>query len=348
MPFASLNRRFALHSLLAAVVIAALAAPAAAFSAPSRPQQPPQPQRGPQPGTLRQLPGARRLPGRPAPSPPAAAAPRGRCRARARSWARARSRSAPTAATSTSPPRAATRSRSSGATRSTGALTQPKGTAGCIAAKGAGGCAHGGRARRPELGRGQPRRPQRLRDLARQQRDHRLPPQPQDRRAAPAPRQRRLHLRRCRSPAAPAAGRCSAPTWSSSAPTARNVYVGSFFGNAVAVFARNRDHRRADPAGRQRRLHRRSEQRRLRDRHRPRRPRGDGDQRATAPTSTSPPRSPTRLAVLARDPSTGALTQATDGSGCIVDSAAHRLHHRRGARAAPTRSRSAPATTTST
>ena len=41
-------------------------------------------------------------------------------------------------------------------------------------------------------------------------------------------------------------------------PDGRNVYVGSFFGNAVAVFDRNRVDRRADPAAGRRRLHRRS------------------------------------------------------------------------------------------
>ena len=70
----------------------------------------------------------------------------------------------------------------------------------------------------------------------------------------------------------------SGPTSSSSAPTASNVYVGSFFGNAVAVFDRDPGQRRADPARRQHRLHRRSD-RRLRHRHRPGRARGDGDQR---------------------------------------------------------------------
>ena len=34
------------------------------------------------------------------------------------------------------------------------------------------------------------------------------------------------------------------------------------------------------------------------------------------------------VAVLTRDPSTGALTQATDGSGCIIERRAHRLHDR--------------------
>ena len=81
---------------------------------------------------------------------------------------------------------------------------------------------HGDRARRPELGRGQPRRPQRLRDLARQQLDHRLPAATRKTGAlTPAARPAPAASPACRSRSAPAAGRWSGPTWSSSAPTAR-------------------------------------------------------------------------------------------------------------------------------
>ena len=77
------------------------------------------------------------------------------------------------------------------------------------------------RPRRSQLGRGQPRRPQRLRDLAGEQLDHHLPAQPEDRRADPAAGKRRLHRRACRSRSAPSAALWSGRTWSSSAPRAR-------------------------------------------------------------------------------------------------------------------------------
>jgi DNA-binding beta-propeller fold protein YncE len=103
-------------------------------------------------------------------------------------------------------------------------------------------------------------------------------------------------------------------------PNGANVYVGSFFGNEVAVFARNRDGGALSQPG------------------------GSGG--CIAETSSSgcavgvalgAPEgmaiSPSgawvyvasalsnAVAVLARDPATGALSQARDGSGCIVDAA---------------------------
>ena len=101
-----------------------------------------------------------------------------------------------------------------------GVLAQPKGKGrrGCIA-KPKAPTALGDRPRRAQLGRRQPRWPQRLRDLAGQQLDHHLSAQPEDRCAAPAAGERRLH---CRS-ADPRlrVGRLSGPMSSSSAPRAR-------------------------------------------------------------------------------------------------------------------------------
>jgi DNA-binding beta-propeller fold protein YncE len=102
-------------------------------------------------------------------------------------------------------------------------------------------------------------------------------------------------------------------------PDGRNVYVGSFFGNAVAVFDRAEpDGALTQPAGAA----------------------GCIAEGATggcaggialgAPEGMAISRNGTSLyvasalsnalVVLVRDPSTGALAQATDGSGCVVDS----------------------------
>ena len=100
-------------------------------------------------------------------------------------------------------------------------------------------------------------------------------------------------------------------------PRRRNVYVGSFAGNAVAVLARNASSGAlTQPAGTAGciggaaagcapgvALGRSG---------------GPGDQRRTATRSTSRPRSATPSARAGARPSTGALTQATDGTGCIV------------------------------
>jgi len=102
-------------------------------------------------------------------------------------------------------------------------------------------------------------------------------------------------------------------------PDGQNVYVGSFFGNAVAVFARDRSGGSlAQPAGTAGCL-------------------AEGGADGCAPALAL--KAPEGMAIspnganlyvataasnavvaLSRDPSTGALTQATDGSGCIVDS----------------------------
>ena len=96
----------------------------------------------------------------------------------------------------------------------------------------------GGRARRPELRRPQPRRPQPLRDLAGKQLRHRLPPQPLDRRAQPAAARRRLRFR-LPVPGCATGRALVGPDVLVVSPDGSNVYVGSFFGNAVAVFARS-------------------------------------------------------------------------------------------------------------
>ena len=291
---------------------------------------------------------AERVPGRPLRRRAAAARPCARCAGRPRSSARTPSRSARTARTSTSPRRGATRSRSSSATPSTGTLTQRSGAAGCIAAKGAGGCATARRARRPQLGRRQRRRRQRLRDLRsaatrspifsrnpstgrahpghrrqrlhRQRGDRRLHHRPRARRPRRRHRQprRRQRLRRRvlrqrgrrRSPATRRPARSRSPPTPPAASSTRRPTA-------------------APPASRWR----------LRRAWR---------SAPTATTSTSPRRSATPSRVFTRDPSTGALTQATDGSGCIVNAALDRLHDRHRSSAAPTRWRSAPTTTTST
>ena len=76
-------------------------------------------------------------------------------------------------------------------------------------------------------------------------------------------------------------------------PDGRNVYVGAFAANAIAVLRAQRVDRRADPARRRRRLHRRRAGRRLRDGPCAVRSGGPGDQRRTATRSTSRPRSAT-------------------------------------------------------
>ena len=112
-----------------------------------------------------------------------------------------------------------------------------------------------------------------------------------DRRAEPAPRRRRLHLRAA-GPGLrqrPCPGR---PRRRHRQPR-RDQRLRRLLLRQRGRGLRSRPRqRRADPAGGQHRLHRRSD-RRLHDRPRPRRPGGHGDQRATAPTSTSPAPSPT-------------------------------------------------------
>ena len=156
--------RLAPRALASLAALAALALPASALAAPA--PQPPE-RNAAAPGTLTQLPGPRGcLVDRSAPSGGCgtARALKGPGPVHGLAGDRGQPRRQ---ATSTSPPRKATRSRSSGATPKTGALTQPKGAAGMHRRQRRRRLRDGDRARRPELGRGQPRRPQRLRDLAR-------------------------------------------------------------------------------------------------------------------------------------------------------------------------------------
>lgn len=100
-------------------------------------------------------------------------------------------------------------------------------------------------------------------------------------------------------------------------PDGRNVYVGSFFGNAVAVFSRNRSTgaltqpadttgciTEAPTSGCATGLALSSPEGMAIS--------GDGENVFVATAVSN------ALLILARDPSTGALTQATDGGGCIV------------------------------
>ena len=109
---------------------------------------------------------------------------------------------------------------------------------------------------------------------------------------------------------------------SRSALTGSNVYVASSSSNAIAIFKRNAKHREADasarappaaspPAARSGCAPaRRARRRRTRSPSAP-----------TARTSTRPRSPATRSPIFSRNPSTGALTQATDGSGCIANAA---------------------------
>ena len=135
----------------------------------------------------------------------------------------------------------------------------------------------GGRARRPQLGRGQPRRPQRLRDLARRQLAHRLRPQPEGRRADAAAGRVRLHLRPAGSgllqrprPDRPGRGRHQPRRAQRLRRRLRRQRGGDLQPRPRL--------RRPGPAVGHRRLHRRSRQR-LRRRHRPRGGRGAGGHR---------------------------------------------------------------------
>ena len=107
-------------------------------------------------------------------------------------------------------------------------------------------------------------------------------------------------------------------------PDGNNVYVGSFFGNAVAAFARNPSTGALtqlagsagciaeETAGCATGIALKSVEGLAIS--------GDGAS-VYAATALS-----NAVVTLTRNPTTGALAQASDGSGCIVDSAAHRLH----------------------
>ena len=126
----------------------------------------------------------------PMPRPPAAPPD-------ARSTVPTSSPSVPTAATSTWARSRATRSRCSPAMRSTGALTQPTGTTGCITNTADLRLHHRPRAGRSGGHGDQRRRRERLRRRRDQQRPRRAHSQPVDRRADAGDRRHRLHRREC-------------------------------------------------------------------------------------------------------------------------------------------------------
>ena len=143
-------------------------------------------------------------------------------------------------------------------------------------------------------------------------------PQPEDRRADASSATGAAASRAPRPPAAPPAARSIGPDVVVVSPDGTNVYVGSVLGQRGRGLRARPVDRRADPARRRRRLHRRGDQRLPARRASPWalrrawRSAGDGDTVYVAAARLQ------RGRVLARDPSTGALTQATDGSGCIV------------------------------
>jgi len=314
MRSASPNLRFAPRLLLAAAVLAALALPAASFGAPSaKPAQ-----RGPQPGTLTQLQhGLGCLADASKPI-------RGCGRARAlqgpgpfmgsRAIALSPDGRSVYVASSKSDAIAVFRRNAQ-----SGALTQAKGAAGCVAAKGAGGCG-------TAIGLDGPN------SVA-------VSPDGRNVYATSRASNSITTFRRDGETGAltqlPGTAGCTAgvslpgcatgrallgPDVVTISPNGASVYVGSFFGNEVAVFARNRDGGALTQPG--------------------------GVAGCIAETTSggcaagialgapegmaiSPSGAwvyvasalSNAVAVLARDPATGALSQARDGSGCIVDAA---------------------------
>jgi DNA-binding beta-propeller fold protein YncE len=200
----------------------------------------------------------------------------------------------------------------------TGALSQPAGSGGCIAAKGAGGCAAAVGLDGPNSVAISPdgrnvyatsRDSNSITSFARNPKTgalHQLPPSGAGCISA-------LPIPGCSEGRALLGADVVAIS-----PDGRNVYAGSFFGNAVAVFARNpKTGALAQPAG-------------------------SGGCIAEAASSGcatgvalgaveglavsrdgssvyAASALSNALAVLRRDPSTGALTQASDGSGCIAE-----------------------------
>ncbi|HEX6688485.1 MAG TPA: beta-propeller fold lactonase family protein [Solirubrobacterales bacterium] len=200
----------------------------------------------------------------------------------------------------------------------TGALTQPRGAEGCIAAKGAEDCARGAGLNGPNSVAVSPdgrnvyatSRGSNAISIFRRDRSTGTLTQP----PASAGCISGLPVPVC------AAGRALvAPDVVVVSPDGKNVYVGSFFGNAVAIFVR-------DPST-----------------GALTQPTDSSGCIAEATSGCAPAvalGAPEGMAisgdganvyvatalsnatvVLSRDPSTGALTQATDGSGCIVNSA---------------------------
>ena len=137
----------------------------------------------------------------------------------------------------------------------------------------------GARAQRPQLGRRQRRWEERLRDVCSS-----ATPSPSsaatDRPALSTQARGENGCIASRGAPGCATGRAlDGPDVVTVSPDGDNVYVGAFFGNAVAVFARDVVHRRAHAAVRHHRLHRQYADRRLRHRPRAGRSGGDGDQR---------------------------------------------------------------------
>ncbi len=321
MHFASPNRRFVLRALLAVVVVVALGVPAAAPAAPKKPQQPASaqpPQRGPQPGSLSQLTGGRGCVADK--SKPIKGCGAGRALQGpgpfmgSRAIALSPDGYSVYVASSKSDAIAIFRRNAQ-----SGALTQAKGAAGCIAARGASGCAEAVGLDGPNSvavsadGKNVYATSRTANSITTFRRDGKtgaLTQLPGNAGCIAG-----VALPGC------ATGRALlGPDVVTISPNGANVYVGSFFGNEVAVFARSRDGGILTQPG------------------------GSGG--CIAETSSSgcavgialgAPEgmaiSPSgawvyvasalsnAVAVLARDPGTGALSQARDGSGCIVDAA---------------------------
>ena len=112
----------------------------------------------------------------------------------------------------------------------------------------------------------------------------------------------------------------SAPNAVAISPDGKNLYVASSRSNAIAIFKRKRDTGKLTQRARRRRLRRR------RGRHGcspavglegPNSVAVSADGKNVYATSVASD----AVAIFSRNPSTGALTQATDGSGCIANAA---------------------------
>jgi len=201
--------------------------------------------------------------------------------------------------------------------RKTGALSQGKGTIGCVAAKGAGNCA-------PAIGLDEPNSvalsPDGRNLYATSRAGNSVTAFVRNRKTGGL-RQLPPAFPGCISgapiPGCGAGLALLAPDVVVVSPDGRNVYVGSFFGNAVASFARNPQTGMLSQlagtaaciaeatAGCATGIALKSVEGLAIS--------GDGDS-VYAATALS-----NAIVELVRDPATGALAQATDGSGCIVD-----------------------------
>ena len=234
------------------------------------------------------------------------------------SAAPATSSSAPTARTSTSPPRTddavAVLDRDPG----DGQLTQSSGDDGCVSAGGTGECEEGERPRRTDLGRGQPRRRERLRRLEGARRRHRdLRTRPRYGRPQPGPgdggvRQRRD--RRLRQRACPDVGdrndrgqpRRRGPSTRSPRPATRSR-------SSTGTRTPGRWNRIAAPDG----CIVSKAVGRVRRRDRARRPAGDGLLGRRRRPPTSPRNGATRSSSSTAIATSGKLTQKPGTAGCV-------------------------------